>query len=59
MKARGFSVLEIRAKSTPLRELLAKNERAGLATRAGIVGFGLAARATGLGNRVQVVAQWS
>jgi SAM-dependent methyltransferase len=57
--ARGFSVLAVRSKSTPLRELLAKNERAGLATRAGIVGFGLAARATGLGNRVQVVAQWS
>jgi 2-polyprenyl-3-methyl-5-hydroxy-6-metoxy-1,4-benzoquinol methylase len=59
LKARGFSVLEVRAKSTPLRELLAKNERAGLTTRAGIVGLGLAARATGLGNRVQVVAQWS
>jgi 2-polyprenyl-3-methyl-5-hydroxy-6-metoxy-1,4-benzoquinol methylase len=56
---RGFSVLAVRSKSTPLRELLAKNERAGLATRAGIVGLGLAARATGLGNRVQVVARWS
>jgi 2-polyprenyl-3-methyl-5-hydroxy-6-metoxy-1,4-benzoquinol methylase len=59
LRARGFEVLAIRSKSTPLRELLAKNERAGLATRAGIVGLGLAARATGLGNRVQVVAQWS
>jgi 2-polyprenyl-3-methyl-5-hydroxy-6-metoxy-1,4-benzoquinol methylase len=59
LRDRGFSVLAIHSKSTPLRELLAKNERAGLATRAGIVGLGLAARATGLGNRVQVVAQWS
>jgi 2-polyprenyl-3-methyl-5-hydroxy-6-metoxy-1,4-benzoquinol methylase len=59
LRARGFEVLAVRSKSTPLRELLAKNERAGLATRAGIVGLGLAARATGLGNRVQVVAQWS
>jgi 2-polyprenyl-3-methyl-5-hydroxy-6-metoxy-1,4-benzoquinol methylase len=59
LRDRGFSVLAVRSKSTPLRELLAKNERAGLATRAGIVGFGLAARATGLGNRVQVVAKWS
>ena len=56
---RGFSVLAVRSKSTPLRELLAKNERAGLTTRAGIVGLGLAARATGLGNRVQVVARWN
>ena len=55
----GFSVLAMRSKSTPLRELLAKNDRAGLVTRAGIVGLGLAARATGLGNRVQVVARWS
>jgi len=59
LAGRGFRVLAVRSKSTPLRELLAKNERAGLATRAGIVGLGLAARATGLGNRVQVVAQWS
>lgn len=59
LEGRGFSVLAIRSKSTPLRELLAKNERAGLVTRAGIVGLGLAARATGLGNRVQVVAQWT
>lgn len=59
LRDRGFSVLAVRSKSTPLCELLAKNERAGLATRAGIVGFGLAARATGLGNRVQVVAKWS
>ena len=59
LQDRGFRVLAVRSKSTPLRELLAKNERAGLATRAGIVGLGLAARATGLGNRVQVVAQWS
>lgn len=57
--ARGFEVLEVRSKSTPLRELLAKTDRAGLAVRAGIVGFGVMARATGLGNRVQVVARWS
>jgi len=57
LRGRGFDVLRMRPKSTPLRELLAKNTRAGIATRAGIVGFGLVARATGLGNRVQVMAR--
>lgn len=59
LRDRGFEVLQIRSKSTPLRELLAKTGQAGLWTRAGIVGVGVVARATGLGNRVQVVARCS
>lgn len=58
LERRGFEVLAMYPKSTPLRELLAKNTRAGIATRAGIVGFGALARITGLGNRIQVVARW-
>lgn len=59
LRDRGFEVLQVRSKSTPLRELLAKTDEAGLVTRAGIVGIGVMARATGLGNRVQVVARWT
>lgn len=54
---RGFRVLDLVSKSTPLRELLVKNRRRSLAFRSGIVGFGLLARATGLGNRVLLAAE--
>ena len=54
---RAFEVLDMQAKSTPLRELLAKNRTRGLAFSAGVVGFGLAQRATGLGNRVLLAAR--
>lgn len=54
---RGFDVETIHSKSTPLRELLAKNRRAPLLFRGGIVGVGLLARATGLGNRVLIAAR--
>ncbi len=57
LEGRGFSMLDLQAKSTPLRELLAKNRSAPVLFRGGIVGFGLLARATGLGNRVLVAAQ--
>nr|WP_255216087.1 class I SAM-dependent methyltransferase [Pseudenhygromyxa sp. WMMC2535] len=53
---RGFEVLELVPRSTPLRELLAKNKRNPV-LRAGIVGFGLLGRATGWENRVLVVAR--
>jgi 2-polyprenyl-3-methyl-5-hydroxy-6-metoxy-1,4-benzoquinol methylase len=54
---RDFRVIERRSKSTPLHELLTKNRRAHALIRAGIVGFGVLARITGLGNRVLLVAQ--
>jgi SAM-dependent methyltransferase len=57
LRRRGFSLLEMRAKSTPLRELLAKTKRQSPIFRAGIVGFGVAARLTGLGNRVLFAAR--
>lgn len=57
LERRGFSVATIQSKSTPLRELLAKNKRAPLLFRGGIVGVGALARATGLGNRVLIAGQ--
>ncbi len=57
LQRRGFDVLEMRAKSTPLLELLAKNRGRGLVFAAGTVGFGLAQRVTGLGNRVLVAGR--
>lgn len=57
LERRSFEVLDVRAKSTPLRELLAKNRARGLVFAAGTVGFGLAQRVTGLGNRVLVAAR--
>lgn len=57
LRRRGFDVLETRAKSTPLRELLAKNRSKGVVFAAGTVGVGLAQRVTGLGNRVVVAAR--
>lgn len=57
LEQRGFDVLQTQPKSTPLRELLAKNRKAPLLFRGGIVGLGLAARASGLGNRILVAAR--
>ena len=57
LRRRGFEVLEVHAKSTPLRELLAKTKSKGLVFSAGTVGFGIAQRVTGLGNRVLVAAR--
>ncbi len=57
LEPRGFSLTTVHAKSTPLRELLAKNKRTPLLFRGGIVGVGALARATGLGNRVLIAAQ--
>ncbi len=57
LRRRSFEVLEVQAKSTPLRELLAKTKAQGLVFAAGTVGFGLAQRVTGLGNRVLVAAR--
>lgn len=54
---RGFDAPTIEPKSTPLRELLAKNKAAPLLFRGGIVGVGALARVTGLGNRVLVAAR--
>lgn len=54
---RGFEVLELEPRSTPLRELLAKNQSDAI-LRAGIVGFGLLGRATGWENRILVVGRW-
>lgn len=53
---RGFEVLEVVPRSTPLQELLAKNRR-DVTMRAGIVAFGLLGRLTGWENRVLVVAR--
>jgi SAM-dependent methyltransferase len=53
---RSFEVLEVEPRSTPLRELLAKNRRDPI-LRAGIVGFGLIGRVTGWENRVLVLAK--
>lgn len=53
---RGFDVLDIEPRSTPMRELLAKN-KSDPVLRAGIVGFGLLGRATGWENRVLVTAR--
>ncbi|MFV8750573.1 class I SAM-dependent methyltransferase [Nannocystaceae bacterium ST9] len=53
---RGFEVLEVAPRSTPMKELLAKNKRDPI-MRAGIVGFGLLGRVTGWENRVLVVAR--
>lgn len=58
LERRGFEVLGIQPKSTALAELLAKNRDRPIWFRGGIVGFGLLARATGLGNRVLVAARW-
>jgi 2-polyprenyl-3-methyl-5-hydroxy-6-metoxy-1,4-benzoquinol methylase len=57
LRRRSFEVLDMQAKSTPLLELLAKNRTRGLVFSAGVVGFGLAQRATGLGNRVLLAAR--
>jgi SAM-dependent methyltransferase len=57
LERRGFTVMEMRSKSTPLRELLAKTRNRSAVFRAGIVGFGVAARLTGLGNRVLLAAR--
>ena len=57
LERRGFALESIEPKSTPLPELLAKTRDRPAAFRAGIVGFGLLARATGLGNRVLVGAR--
>lgn len=57
LEPRGFDVAAIEAKSTPLPELLSKTRTSPLTFRAGIVGFGLLARTTGLGNRVLVAAR--
>lgn len=56
LRDRGFEVLEVEPRSTPMRELLAKNRHDPM-LRAGIVGFGLLGRATGWENRVLVVAR--
>ncbi len=53
---RGFEVLEVAPRSTPMKELLAKNKRDPI-MRAGIIGFGLLGRVTGWENRVLVVAR--
>lgn len=56
LRDRGFEILQIEPRSTPMRELLASN-RADPIRRAGIVGVGLLGRLTGLENRVLVVAR--
>lgn len=53
---RHFEVLAIEPRSTPMRELLAKNKRDPV-LRAGIVAFGLLGRVTGWENRVLVIAR--
>jgi len=57
LRRRSFEVLDVQAKSTPLRELLAKTKSRGFVFAAGTIGFGLAQRVTGLGNRVLVAAR--
>lgn len=54
---RGFEVVEAQSKSTPLAELLAKNNQAPLAMRIGIVTVGAAARLSRLDNRVLLIAR--
>ncbi len=54
---RGFELQTVHSKSTPLRELLAKNRTRPWMFRGGIVGVGLLARASGLGNRVLIAAR--
>jgi SAM-dependent methyltransferase len=56
LRDRGYEVLAVEPRSTPMRELLAKNKHEPL-IRAGIVGFGLLGRVTGWENRVLVVAR--
>lgn len=56
LRDRKFEVLTIEPRSTPLRELLAKNQGKPI-LRAGIVGFGLLGRVTGWENRLLVVAR--
>ena len=56
LRDRGYEVLNLIPRSTPLRELLAKNKQKPL-VRAGIVGFGLLGRATGWENRLLVIAR--
>lgn len=56
LRDRGFEVVAMEPRSTPMRELLAKNRRNPI-VRAGIVGFGILGRATGWENRVLVVAR--
>ena len=57
LRDRGFEILATEPRSTPLRELLAKNREDPI-LRAGIVGFGLLGRVTGWENRVLVIARW-
>lgn len=56
LRDRAFEILEVSPRSTPMRELLAKNP-GDWKLRAGIVGFGLLGRVTGWDNRVLVVAR--
>lgn len=56
LRDRGYEVLNLIPRSTPLRELLAKNKSEPL-IRAGIVGFGLLGRVTGWENRLLVIAR--
>lgn len=56
LRDRGFEVLGVEPRSTPLRELFAKNRHDPI-LRAGVVGFGLLGRATGWENRVLIVAR--
>ena len=57
LRRRGFEVLDLRSKSTPLQELLAKTREQSAILRGSVVGFGLAARITGLGNRVLLASR--
>jgi len=52
-----FEVLRTEPRATPIRELLRKKRRTSLGVKAGIVGFGVAARMMRLENRVLVVAR--
>ncbi len=56
LRDRGYEVINMIPRSTPLRELLAKN-KSDPVIRAGIVGFGLLGRATGWENRILVIAR--
>ncbi|PRQ03481.1 hypothetical protein ENSA5_15110 [Enhygromyxa salina] len=56
LRDRDYEVLDIAPRSTPMRELLAKNKHDPI-LRAGIVGFGLLGRVTGWENRILVTAR--
>ena len=57
LSKRGFTVLHSATRSTSIKELLVKKKSSGIATRIGIILFGILARMLGLGNRIFVIAR--